>query len=448
MMTVPHALHALPPPRAALAQWGEVVTAGWATDASRLREDAALLDAVTLLRAAPTVRMIAIVDAQERPCGTLLERDMRPLLLNPFGHALLSNRGLSMGVADRMLPCATVEIGTAAIDALAVWRGTHDAEGLILTRHGRFAGIVDQPTLLRIVAEQAGRAHAVEQARAQRIEAAALRFRAEGQDIADGLGEVSRAVGTASRRIADRAATIDARTGDVADAAGEAAANLLRIAAGAHTFTGTLDAVEQRMHAAEAATREAVARTRSGAEQIGALAEAADAIATVSAAIDTVAQQTGMLALNAAIESARAGAAASGFSAVAGEVKTLALRTRGAAGAIADHVARIRTAIASVSDGHAGIARTVEAIEHLSASIIVAVREQGVAGREISANVDAASIAATQIDASVSDVLGRAHEAGGDAGAMRALAERLATIAAAVDTRIATFLREVDALGN
>jgi methyl-accepting chemotaxis protein len=373
-----------------------------------------------------------------------MERDMRLLLFSPFGHALLSNRGLPMGVADKTLPCPTVEVGAPAVEALSAWRGVHAAEGLILTRGGRFVGIVDQPSLLRIAAERASRTHLAERRRAVRIEDAAQRFRAEGQALVSGLGQVSQAVDTASRRIAERAVTIDARTGDVATAAGGAAVNLQRIAARAQDFAGALDAVEQRMRAAEAATRRAVSRTHSGAEQVRSLSEAAEAIATVSALIDTIAQQTGMLALNAAIECARAGDAGRGFTAVAGEVKSLATQTRAAAGGIADHVARIRTAIGAVSDGHAGIVRAVDAIEELSASVLAAVREQGAAGRAIGDNVGEASVAAMQIETGVGEVLARAHEAGEDAMAMRALAERLAAIAAKTDAGVTTFLTDLE----
>ncbi len=440
MMTAPST-----PPMIAVSVAGlDVVEAGWATDTSKLPHDAGLLDAVDLLRAAPQVRLIAIVDAHDRPCGALLERDLRPLLFGPFGHALLSNRGLPMTVRSRMRACPVIELGAPAVEALAAWRGAEAAEGLILTYGGCFVGTVDQPSLLRIAAERAGRIHLAEQRRALRIEDAAQRFRAEKRDLVRGLGEVSQAVDAASRRVAQRAVAIRTRTDDVASGAAASIVNLQRIAASAEMFAGALDTVEQRMYAANAATHRAVKQTRASAGQIRALGEAADAIAVVSALIDTIAQQTRMLALNAAIECARAGDAGRGFTAVAGEVKGLATQTRTAAAEIADHVARIRTAIVAVSDDHDGISRAVEALEQLSASVMAAVREQGIAGRAIGEHVGAAGAATERIEAGVADVLGSAREAGEDAGVMQTLVERLAGIVGSMRSGISAFLTELE----
>lgn len=422
----------------------DVVEAHWATDTSKLPHNAALLEAVELFRAMPQVRLIAIIDAAGHPRGALLERDLRSLLFGPFGHALLSNRGLSMDVASRMRDCPVIEIGAPAVEALVAWRSAESAEGLILTRSGRFVGTVDQPNLLRIAAERAGRLHLVERQRALRIEDAAQRFRAEKRDLIRGLGEVSQAVEAASRRVAQRAVAIRARTDDVASAAAGSIINLQRIAVSAEIFAGALDSVDKRMDAATIATQRAVMRTRASAEQIRALDEAAEAIVTVSALIDTIAQQTRMLALNAAIECARAGDAGLGFTAVAGEVKALATQTRTAAAGIADHVARIRIATAAVSDDHEGIARAVEAIEQLSASVMTAVREQGSAGRAIGEHIGEAGAATMRIEAGVADVLGSAREAGEDAQVMQTLVERLAIIAASMKSGVSAFLAELE----
>lgn len=430
---------------APVRQDAQRVAAAWITDDRRLRHDAALLDAITLLRGAPDLRMIAVTDAQDRPCGALFERDIRPLLFSPYGYALLSNRGLGMTLATVMTSCPVVEIGTPAAAALETWRAASDAEGLILTRDGRFVGVVDQPGLLRIAAERDGAAHAAQLAHATQVAVAAEAFRRDGQVMIDGLRDVSAEVADASCRMDGRATSVGGEVAGVATAARQAGAHLGQIATRARAFTGALDIVEERMDGALAATRHAVARTRSGTGHIAALGCAADGIVSVIAQIDHIAQQTAMLALNATIEASRAGAAGRGFTIVAGEVKALATQTRHAAAGIAGHVAQIRAAIVSVSGGHAGITVAVDAVEALSASVLAAVREEGAAAHAIGDNVAEASIAAEEIDANASAILGMAHETGRDVAAMRALVERLATLSAVAGERLSGFLAAIAA---
>ena len=53
----------------------------------------------------PELRLVAIVDAHARPLGAIFEKDVRRLLLNPFGHALMRNPSYGAAVSRYVRAC-------------------------------------------------------------------------------------------------------------------------------------------------------------------------------------------------------------------------------------------------------------------------------------------------------------------------------------------------------
>lgn len=433
-------------------------TAGWTDDAAAGRvvgpdaigdrrsiaHDAPLLDAAKLFKAETHLQMIAVLDADRRPVGALHERDIRQILFSPFGYALLSNPSLSIGLGRHIRACASVEIGTRLGDALDAWAGAV-SEGLIVTLGGRFEGVIEQATLLRIAADRDAEATKARIARADRIDAAGRVFDREVSALSSALVEASSRVEATAHRMAERAGTIGTRSSAVAASAAQASSNMNEIAERGRLLAGSLSDVGMRTEAAQGAIRTAVDLTNRGAAQVADLADAADTIGDVTALIDDIARRTTMLALNAGIEAARAGDAGRGFAVVANEVKMLAGQTRAAAGGIDAHIARIRAAIHHVSGGHAGMSDAVGAVDTLSKTIVDTIRAQGAAGHAISANVADAGIAAEHIGANIADIAAGAHSAGDDATQMRALAVGLGEKSALLDRHLTRFLDALQA---
>ena len=63
------------------------------------------------------LRLLPVVDAADRPVGAIYERDMRRILFNPFGHALLRNPSFGGRLDEHVRPCAMVE-QSASIERL------------------------------------------------------------------------------------------------------------------------------------------------------------------------------------------------------------------------------------------------------------------------------------------------------------------------------------------
>jgi methyl-accepting chemotaxis protein len=106
-------------------------------------------------------------------------------------------------------------------------------------------------------------------------------------------------------------------------------------------------------------------------------------VAKIIKTIDGIAFQTNILALNAAVEAARAGQAGSGFSVVAGEVRSLAQRSAEAARGIAEMIEQSlaradagNASVTQVAESVAGISTTIESMKQVVEHVSGASRQQ------------------------------------------------------------------------
>ena len=63
-----------------------------------------LFKAVDIFTRDTDIRLVPVVDAADRPVGAVFEKDVRQLLLNPFGHALLRNPSYGHDALNNIKP--------------------------------------------------------------------------------------------------------------------------------------------------------------------------------------------------------------------------------------------------------------------------------------------------------------------------------------------------------
>ena len=235
--------------------------------------------------------------------------------------------------------------------------------------------------------------------------------------LAEGCSEQGSAVEETSAALEEMSAMIRS-TADNAEKA-KSLANQARAAA--QTGVGTMQEMNEAMHAIESSSQE---------------------IAKIMKNIDEIAFQTNILALNAAVEAARAGEAGAGFAVVADEVRSLAQRSAAAAKETAE---KIEAAIAnsrrgSKSCGRVGeslgeIAQKVADADGLVAEIATAAREQAQGIRQVSAAM-AQMDQVTQGNATgAQESAGAAEELSTQAHAMQQSVTRLRALVGGADTR-------------
>ncbi len=161
---------------------------------------------------------------------------------------------------------------------------------------------------------------------------------------------------------------------------------------------------------------------------INLLSERVSAIGSILSVIDDIAEQTNLLALNSAIIAAQAGEHGKGFAIVAGEIKSLATRTRQSTMEIAALIDAVK---AETSKASAAIRQTEERVlegEHLS-------KRSGDALGKILSGVEMASARVNQIARATVE-----QSQGGQLihGAMRHVADMVAQIARSCQESVRT----------
>lgn len=428
-----------PTPPPAAANW---LTPAEASPPS-LKLDDRLVQAVELFNADTELRLIPVIDAQRRPVGAIFEKDVRLLLLNPFGHALMRNPAYGDGVRRYLRACPTAEatLGTGAL--IDAYRAANGSEGMILTLAGRLHGTVTNRRLVHLAAEREQRDAAARIARAERIERASERFEAQLTSLAGAMDQLAADLQSTAAGTAVGATALGDRAVAVASAAAQTSDNMTEIAARGADLTVSLGAIAASSSEARAAAAAASDLVAAGSARTRELLRAAQSIDSVIGLISEIARQVNLLALNATIEAARAGEAGRGFSVVANEVKQLSSQTGTAAARIAAHVREIRQSVDDVAAGHEQVERAIGAIADLATGVQAAVAAQEGATRTIARNVGEAVEASTGIQRDVEAIGETSRAASDQAYEMHALAERLRADAGAISGQLDAFLSEL-----
>lgn len=417
-----------------------------AQDKPVIRLGRPLSEAVDCFQQDSALRLLPVLDAGDRPVGAIYERDMRRILFNPFGHALLRNPSFGGRLDDHVRPCAHVD-RRASVDRLVdlyAAQGTA-CEGLIVTDEGRYAGVLDGTLLLRLTAQRDTRVALARSERVEQIRRESASFQGDVALLIADMVAMADQLSALASQAAERAAGDGADSAAMAVAAAQTADRLAGIAAGGVELGQIFQAMDSEARDAGAAMRDAAARSRAGMAQGEALRTETENIGEVVALIDSIAGATAMLALNASIEAVRAGEAGQGFAVVAREVKSLAQQTRDAAAGIAGRIAHVRATVADVAAGHMHMDAAMTRADRLSAALFDAVARQAAFSRAIADSVAEAGSSSDHIRTGAQAISGNADATVLGARAMQSVAQRLAGEAHRLEARAGGFIMAIRA---
>lgn len=401
-----------------------------------VRSSDTLRETLDKFRANPSMRLLAVVDPENTPLGVIREVDIRNLLFNPFGHALMSNPGFGMDIKGLIRQCAVAEHSLDSPRWIAAFSRHVDSPGLILTSNGSFVETLSSDRLLELMSQ--GR-----MARAEKIARSSQAFT---EEILALSGQLS----TAANKVHSLSESLGGQANGMADAAQNVAAGATQSSMGLQDVNergrNLANAMEQLTVVASEA-KMVRARTKdvidAAAPQMTALAESGLEIRNIIEVIHNVGRQTNFLALNAQIEAVRHDANTHGFIAVAGEIKQLAKQTRGSANEVSTKVDRIGKAVGDVLAGHGEIVEAMDRISTISGQIDTAVEEQSATSLVIAGFVAQAADATADISMRAGDIGKRAHQVQTSAKELERVSELLLVSATDISDRSREFVQTI-----
>lgn len=265
------------------------------------------------------------------------------------------------------------------------------------------------------------------------------------------LGVLMLKVGDAARNVHEGVSSasgsleaINASAADLSEQVAVAESNVNAFATATEQLAQSSTLISSQIHKANDLAGEASEAAGATGRQVERLQNSSAEIGKVVTFISTIAKQTHLLALNASIEAARAGDAGRGFAVVANEVKALSAETQQAITEITSKIDALRKDADESMNMLAKIARVIEEIRPLFASVSSSVEQQVATTAELSVNASDNSNFIGTVTQRVQNIREAAESARTESVQIDRSAHTAADLAATLRKRLSIFLRATE----
>jgi len=268
-------------------------------------------------------------------------------------------------------------------------------------------------------------------------------FESTVSSVVEAVGTAAQDMETTAQGMSRTAAATSEQSNVVATAAEQATGNVQTVASAAEELSASITEISRQVEQSRDIAKDAVDEAQQATDTVGSLSFAANKVGEVVELITSIAEQTNLLALNATIEAARAGEAGKGFAVVASEVKNLADQTARATADITEQIEAMQSATSNAVNAIGNIGHTIDNINDISASISVAVEQQGAATMEISKNVQEAANGTVDVTKNIENVNLAAAETGNASQMVLEASSGLNSQASSLKDVVQKFLQQV-----
>jgi methyl-accepting chemotaxis protein len=251
-------------------------------------------------------------------------------------------------------------------------------------------------------------------ARTRHIESSVEAFRSAIGSVLRAVNDNASTMRGTAQSITTVASDASGRAVAAADATEQASCIVSAVASATEELSASVQEIGRQVRQSASVVEAAGQRAEKSITEIESLAAATQRIDGVLNLIQAIAAQTNLLALNATIEAARAGEAGRGFAVVAHEVKALAGQTAKATSEIGQNISMIQASTRDAVEAVREIGVAVRDIDDVTSNIAGAVEQQHASTREISVNAQLAAQGNATLVAnisSLSDAIGQTNQA-------------------------------------
>jgi len=422
---------------------------GWLTreelNPTALGSSSTLSDAIDAFQQDTDLRLLPIIDSQCQPIGAIFEKDVRRLLLNPFGHALLQNPTFGADIVQHIRPSPVHEVTDDIGVLIDHYRCEDGREGMILTRGGRLFATISNRRLLMLSAAHEHLAQQSRVERARRIEEASARYEAQSGALAKQMVQLSDTVRRLAEATVQRSSLAEERAASVASATIQTRDTMALLAERGDGLARAFAEIENSLIESRSVADLAVERVILGSKRARDLMDAAQSIDVVMKLIGNIASTVNLLSFNATIEAARAGEAGRGFAVVAKEIKNLSIQTHDATLEIASKVQALRIDVIDVANDYAEMETAISSMALAGAKIDDAIVREATTTRFIANSVSEASSATNAIEDATRTISSYVNSASSSAHDLDRMASELRSGAMALGSGVIDLLAELRA---
>jgi len=286
---------------------------------------------------------------------------------------------------------------------------------------------------------------AAQQKRRGAIDAAIALFRGEVETLLKTFGDSAASMKSTAVTLSAASNHTSQRAASAVEASNDASTGVTTAAGATDELSNSIAEIARQITQTNGVVHIAVEEATSTNSEMTTLADSAQKIGDIVKLIQTIAEQTNLLALNATIEAARAGESGRGFAVVASEVKSLAVQTAKATGAIGGQILAVQGSTASAVASIRRITQRMQEIQHYASGVAASIEQQSAATSNIASNVASAAQATQTMAEVLSDVAGAASQTYASAEVVRETSQSLETAVADLRRHIEDFLAGVAA---